>query len=112
MGGDINILEVISGKLCPKGVEHIAEEMIAPLRTVTTTAEVLCGEAPLVSVRTSGPVPLEKVPELVRYISSHRVEAPVVCGQVLIKNVLHLGVDVISTRSIAPWPCCNLPSNS
>lgn len=94
------MLEVLSGEPCPRGIEYAKEEMIAPMRTVTTTMEVIGGTFPLVSVCTTAPVLLEKALAVVHAISVGSVEAPVKCGQVLISDVLGLGVDIIATRTV------------
>lgn len=98
--GEISILEFLSGQPCPRGEEYVKEEMTSPMRTVTSTMEVEGGTAPLVSLRTSAPVPLQRAAELVKSISALSVAAPVVCGQIVGRNVLGLGVDVVATRSV------------
>jgi len=98
--GQAAVLEVLSGEPCPRGIEYAKEEMITPMRTVTTTMEIIGGAVPLVSVRTTGSVPLEKTRAVVHAVSLRSAAAPVKCGQVLISDVLGLGVDIIATRTV------------
>mgnify|MGYP001345493561 CR=1 FL=1 len=98
--GQATVLEVLSGQPCPKGIEYVNEELLAPMRTVTTTMEVRGGRTPLVSVRTTGPVPLEQARKLVQELSARSAVTPIEIGQVLVPDVLGLGVDIIATRSV------------
>jgi len=98
--GEISILEFLTGQPCLRGEEYVKEEMTSPMRTVTSTMEVEDGCAPLVSIRTSAPVPLQRAAELVRSISALSVAAPVMCGQIVVRNALGLDVDVVATRSV------------
>ena len=50
----------IDGSKCPRGDEFATKEVLNPERLVTSTVLVEGGEVPLVSVKTSGPIPKEK----------------------------------------------------
>ena len=90
----------VSGNRCAKGENYVRQELTCPMRNIATSVRVSGGELPLVSVRLTSPIPLERIPEAVREI--HRVEltAPVRGGDVLIKDLLGLGADVIATKDI------------
>ena len=54
----------------------------------------------MVSVRTRGDVPKERVLDVARARCRVHLTAPVHAGDVVIPNVLGTGVDVVATRSV------------
>ena len=76
------------------------KELIAPERGITTSVPVSGGSIPLVSVRSSKTVPKELLPNLIAEISKVRAVAPVKMGDILIKNVLGTGADIIATKNV------------
>lgn len=88
----------ISGYKCLKGKEYAAEEAVAPKRMLTTTVLIENGPLPLLSVRTEKPIPKTRLFEAMEVIRRTKISAPVELGQVVVKNLLNLGVDVIATR--------------
>ena len=90
----------VSGHQCDKGVEYGKQEALDPRRIVTSSVLVLGGEWPLASVRTSQPVPKDKVMEVMKEIRSVRVKTPVNMGDVLIGNVAGTLADVVATRAV------------
>jgi hypothetical protein len=54
----------------------------------------------VVSVRTRGDVPKERVLDVARALCRVQLTAPVQAGDVVIPNVLGTGVDVVATRSV------------
>jgi CxxC motif-containing protein len=96
-GGEIMQIE---GHKCKKGIPYAEEELFHPKRTLTTTIMVKGGEIPLVSVRTSSPVPKDRMFDVMDCISEIEANAPVEIGDVLIKNVLGLDSDVVATKKV------------
>ena len=91
----------VTGNTCPRGDEYARKECTAPERTVTGTVRVAGGAVPVVSVRTSRPIPKEKVLELAQLMARIRVQAPVRPGDVVAANVLETGSDLLATCSAA-----------
>ena len=89
----------VEGNRCPRGEEFALQEIENPMRILTTSVKVSGGSLPLVSVKTSGAVPKDKIKELMEYIKSLEVKAPVRIGDVLEENVMNLGVDLVATRN-------------
>jgi len=100
---DDRILSV-SGNKCPQGLKYAEKEIFDPERTVTTTVAVKGGELQLLPVKTSVPVPKAECAAVVRFCSELTIPAPVSCGDVIAKNVLGLGADIIAGRNI-PKAC-------
>ena len=90
----------VTGHTCPKGEEYVLRELTCPMRNIATSLRVEGGELPLVSVRLTGPIPLERVKEAVAEIHRERLAAPVHGGETVIRDLLGLGVDVITTKDV------------
>lgn len=88
----------ISGHTCKRGVSYAENEITNPTRSLTTTVRVMGGRKPLVSVRSAQPVPKPLLRDCVAYISAQRVSAPVKLGDVIVKNILDTGVDIVATN--------------
>lgn len=91
----------VSGNECKLGVSFASNELIDPRRTLTTTVRVK-GITRMLPVRSSEPVPKNRIHELMIFLDSVTVDPPVVVNQIISKNVLGLGIDIIAT-----WPVQN-----
>ena len=95
-GGSVT---AVTGNGCPRGAVYAADEVCHPMRCVTTT--VVVDGSPLdsvVSVRTAGDVPREKVADVVRALSDVRLTSPVHVGDLVLADVCGTGVNVVATR--------------
>jgi len=90
----------VTGNACPVGEIYGKEEVRSPKRVVTSTVRVLNAKYPRLPVRTSEPIPKEKIEDVIRALTGVVVEAPVRRGKVIIKNVANTGVDVIAERDM------------
>lgn len=91
---------LVSGNKCPRGIEYGRQEMTEPLRILTSSVLVKNGDVPLVSVKTSKPVPRRLLNDIMEILRKTVVEAPVKSGDVLIENILDTGADIIATRNV------------
>lgn len=98
-GESTNLLSV-SGNKCPRGEEYARQEIINPMRNIASSVALAGGTMPLVSVRLTGPIPKAKIMDVMEVIRTTSAQAPVRIGDVIIRDVLGLGVDVIATRSV------------
>lgn len=96
---DIEIVET-SGNRCKRGLEFVKQEISDPLRVVVTSVKVENGEIPMASVRSDKPVPLRLMSEIMDIIRKTEVEAPIKRGDIIIKNILNTGCDIIATRTV------------
>ena len=87
----------VSGNICPRGKVYATDECTNPRRVVTTT--VRCADGEVVAVKTSDNIPKSRVFDIMKEIN--RVVAPssVSVGDVIIENVLGLGVNVVATAN-------------
>ena len=88
----------VTGAGCPRVI--FIQEITDPRRTLTSSVLVTGGELPLCSVRLTEPVPIARIPDVMKEIRKMKVEAPLESGTVLIRDVLGLGSDVITTKTI------------
>jgi CxxC motif-containing protein len=96
---DDQIVE-IRGFTCKKGKEFAEWEFHDPRRMVTTTVEVTGALWPRLPVKTTAPIPRDRVLELCTALREVRVAAPVRLGQVVLADALGTGVDVVATRAM------------
>ena len=90
----------VTGNKCPKGAEYAEQEIKNPMRTIASSVNLEGGSMPLVSVRVNGPIPKAKIMDVMEVIRKTTVTAPVKIGDVVIADVLGLGVDVVATRNV------------
>lgn len=87
----------VSGNLCPRGKTYAINECTNPQRVVTSTMR--CENGDVVSCKTSGTVPKGMMVNVMKAINTTLAPNDVKIGDVLIKNVLELGVDVVATSN-------------
>ena len=87
----------VEGNACPRGKDYAVDECTHPKRTVTST--VRCADGSVVAVKTSATVPKERVFDVMREINSTVAKCGLKVGEIVIPNVLSLGVDVVATAN-------------
>ena len=88
----------VVGNACAKGRQYAIDECIHPLRTVTSTVRVKNRENTMVSVKTDGAVPKDKIFEVMRQIRDESVCAPVHIGDIIVRDVF--GTCIVATQNI------------
>ena len=91
--------ESVQGNTCPRGASYARQECTLPLRMITAVIPVTGSDIPL-SVKTSSPVPRDRIGSVMNELSKARVTVPVRIGQVIISDVLQTGSDIIATRNL------------
>ena len=90
----------VSGNACPRGKIYAINELTHPTRTITSSIRVTNRPYTLVSVKTSNPIPKDKMFEVMDEINKLSVPAPTRIGDVVASNILGLGVDILITKNI------------
>ena len=90
----------VRGNLCKKGEEYVRKELLSPERGLTATVLVKGGILPLASVKTSKPIPKKLMKQAAAEISKIEAEAPLKIGDVVLKNILNSGADVVVTKNV------------
>ena len=93
-------VEVFSGNKCKKGVDYAIYEALDPRRVLTSSILVEGGEWPLVSVKSSKPVPKNEIFDVLKEIKKVKINAPVKIGKIIIKDVAGTDIDIIATKTI------------
>ena len=100
----------VTGNRCSRGEQYAREELLNPLRVVTTTCKVKSSDSishitmpRRIPVRTVSAFPKERIPELLGHLNGLRLDLPVERGHVVLADALGTGIDVIVTRTI-PLP--------
>ena len=88
-------LRDFTGGQCPKGEIYARNEVEHPFRILTSTVLTERGEQ--ISVRTNVPIPLEDFPKGMEALRFFTGPADVRPGQVLIKDFLRKGTDLLAT---------------
>jgi CxxC motif-containing protein len=93
----------VRGNSCKRGEEYGRLEVVDPRRSLTSTVRVEgfggtggAGRRRL-PVRSSASLPLGRIMEAARALDPVVVDRPVECGEVVVKDILGLGVDIIAT---------------
>lgn len=87
---------VVSGNNCIRGQQFATEEISAPKRIVTSLIQTDKG---ITSVKTSCPIPKKMIFKVMKEIDKIHVHSAKI-GDVVAKNVLGTGADIIVTKTI------------
>ncbi len=90
----------VFGNKCPRGQDYAVKEVQSPERILTTTCKIISKKERRLPVKTEKPIPKEKLFDVMREIEKVTVEPPIARGDVIIKNVLGLGVDILATKTV------------
>lgn len=90
----------VTGNTCKRGAQFAISEMTKPMRTICTTVKTSFPYAPVLPVRVSSEIPKDKIFDVMNEINKVTVSKPIKRGDVVISNVLELGVDIIATSDI------------
>ena len=98
-GGRIISME---GNKCEKSEEFVRQELIEPMRILTTTVRIEGSKWPVIPVRTDKAVPKRLFPRIMRELRRITLQAPVGMLDVVVRDVLHTGANVTATRTMPP----------
>lgn len=90
----------VTGNNCPRGDTFAHQELACPMRVLTTTVAVSCGDEALLPVRTAEAIPLELHAQAMDLIRGVVVEAPIRMGDIVLKNLLNTNIDLIASMNI------------
>lgn len=91
---------VITGNMCPRGIDYAQSEMMHPMRMLTSTVRVIASQYTRLSVQTSAPIPKELLRKAMDELNGIAVNVPIHRGDIIKSHLLGLEVDLIATRSI------------
>lgn len=90
----------VTGNKCDRGIEYSKTELQNPVRMVTSTVILEGASSRRLPVKTSAPVPKNMIFRVMEKIDTLTVCAPVKTGDVLLKNVLNTGADIVACKNV------------
>ena len=90
----------ISGNTCKRGENYALNELINPMRQLTSTVAIQNAAYSRLPVILSSEIPKGKIFDVMECIKEVTITAPVSIGDTIISDVCGLGVDVIASRSM------------
>ena len=91
----------VTGNSCPRGEVYGKKELIAPTRTVTSTVKIRGASIARVPVKTDHEIPKKDIFAAMRLLDGITLQAPVHVGDIVVPNLLGLGVNFVVTSSLA-----------
>ena len=92
---------IVEGKSCIRGAKYGVDEVTSPKRMITSTVRLEGAYLNMLPVKTSVSVPKDLVFEIMNILSTIKITAPVKVGDIIVKNILDTGVDIVSTKTIS-----------
>jgi CxxC motif-containing protein len=90
----------VSGNKCKQGREYAIKEYSNPVRVLTATVLAEGSSQPLLPVRTDKPILTTRLREAMRVLAKVRAKPPLRAGDVVVRNLLDTGADVVATSSL------------
>lgn len=90
----------VIGNGCNRGIDYGIKELTNPTRVLTSTVKIKGSILKRLPVRTKGDIPKNKIFECMELLNNVDVEAPIKVGDIIIKNILNTGVDLIASKSM------------
>ena len=90
----------VTGNMCPRGAAYAKAELTHPTRMVTSSVTIESQIEARLPVKTKDPIPKELIFKVMEEIEKVMVKAPIKIGDVIIKDVLGTGVDIVATKNI------------
>lgn len=97
---DDGIVVEVKGPRCSFGDRYAREELTAPKRMLTATVRIIGGRLPLLPVVSAAVLPKERVLDCAAVLRAVEVAAPVQAGDVIVRDILGLGVDIVASRDM------------
>jgi CxxC motif-containing protein len=90
----------MEGNKCERSEEFVRQELIEPMRILTTTVRIQGSRWPVIPVRTDKSVPKRLFPRIMRRLRRTKLRAPVNMLDVILRDVLGTGANIIATRTM------------
>lgn len=95
---DNNEVISVTGNTCPRGDKYARQECTHPERMLTSTVKVEGGRLPVVPVKSASPIPKEMLFDAMKEVNKVTLKAPVTFGDVAVKDILGMGIDIVVTN--------------
>jgi CxxC motif-containing protein len=92
------VVKNVAGNQCKRGITYANEECLNPTRMLTTSIKTKNGA--MLSVKTQRAIPKKLIRPAVGVIAKADISMPINVGDVVVKNILGTGVDIVATRKV------------
>jgi len=83
---------------CPKGEKYAISEVENPVRVLTATVLTRGLSLNMIPVKTDSPIPKGRISDAMKEIRKTEIAGDVNIGDIIIEDLLGLGVNLIATR--------------
>jgi len=90
----------VEGNRCPRGKNYAMKELKNPTRILTSTVVLKNGLMSRLPVKSTEPISKGLLAKAMEIINKVEIVAPVSVGDIIIKNILNTGVDIVSSKSM------------
>jgi CxxC motif-containing protein len=90
----------MEGNKCEKSVEFVSQELVEPMRILTTTVRIEGSRWPVIPVRTDKSVPKQLFPRIMRQLRHIKLQAPVNMLDLVVKDIVGTGANIVATRTM------------
>ena len=90
----------VTGNKCEVGVDFVNKNLENPMDVLTTLVRIKGGYVNVVSVKSDKPIEKKLFLKCSRALSRINVGAPIKIGDIVCKNILNLGVNIICTKNV------------
>lgn len=91
---------IVKGNKCNRGSDYALKEILEPSRVLTSRVILKDGPMGRIPVKTNGVIPSNLVDDAMELIKNTTTYAPLKKGDIIIKNLLDTGVDLIAARKV------------
>jgi len=90
----------VTGNKCERGIEYGKNELLNPVRVVTSTVRIVGGDHPMLPVKTDKPIAKDKIFEVMKLIDGITLNSPVKVGDKLMENILSTDVSIVACKNM------------
>lgn len=90
----------VTGNTCKRGYEYAHTECTNPTRSLTSTVKVDGGNLAVVPVKSAAALPKGLMFDCMKEINKTTMKAPVKIGDIVVKNILDTGIDIVATNEV------------
>ncbi|PCG20338.1 DUF1667 domain-containing protein [Brachyspira sp. G79] len=95
---DGNQVTSVSGNTCKRGDTYARDEVVRPVRMVTSIVKIKNGKLKMLPVKTKEPIDKSRINECLEALKTVEVNAPVHIGDIVLHNAA--GTDIVAARNI------------
>lgn len=97
---EVNNDIIIEGNKCEKGITVGQESLNSKKDILVTLVRIKGGKSSILPVKTKEPVDKKLFLEISKALSRVYVSVPVKMGEVICKNILNTGVDIVAGKNV------------